>query len=174
MMTNMMRMVLATVLMTAMLTGCKNEPSEPKATTTLPADLMLAAEPADATGVPAVLAAKDGAKVTFRGRVGGRKEGAISTKRASMTLVDLSLKYCGEKDDCICPTPWDYCCHKPDLPSNTITVKVVGADGKTIPVSLKGVGGMKELSVVVVQGVVQVNDVGTRIVHVTGLYVMPE
>ena len=186
MMTNMLRMVLATVLLAGILTGCNDEPNEPpapdggrsngKGVTALPDGLLLTEEPAGATGVVGALAAaKNGDKVTIRGRVGGRKE-PFAAQRATMALVDLSLPYCGQNtSEDGCKEPWDYCCEPQDrLSKHLVSVQVDGADGNILHRGLRGVGGVKELSEVVVQGVVRADAIGARIVHATGIYVMPK
>jgi len=184
MMTNMLRMVLATVLLAGMLAGCNDDPTESatpggggngKPTAALPAGLLLTAEPADAKGVVAAMAAaKDGDKVTIRGRVGGRKE-PFAEQRATMAIVDLSLPYCGQSGTGRgCKKPWDYCCEPQDrLAKHMVSVQVDGANGKILHRGLKGAGGIKELAELVVQGVLRADATGARIVHATGIYVMP-
>lgn len=184
MMKNMLRTVLATVMLAGMSLGCSDESNEPntpgggangKGGAALPDGLLLTAEPAGATCVVAALAAaKDGDKVTVRGRVGGRKE-PFAAQRATMVLVDLSLPYCGQNTtEDGCKEPWDYCCEPQDrLSSHLVSVQVDGADGKILHTGLRGAGGVKELSEVVVQGVLRSDAMGARIVHATGIYVMP-
>jgi len=181
--TNMLRTVLATVLLAGMLTGCSDEPNESntsggggngKGDAALPDGLLLTAEPADAKGVVAAMAAaKDGDKVTIRGRVGGRKD-PFAEQRATLALVDLSLPYCGQNTTGEgCKKPWDYCCEpQARLSKHMVSVQVDGADGKILHTGLKGAGGVKELSEVVVQGVLR-DVAGVKIVHATGIYVMP-
>ncbi len=184
MLKNMVKTVLPAVLLAGMLTGCSDDPNDPagpggeKGTSdvALPEGLLLEAEPADATDIVAGLAAaKDGDKVTFRGRVGGRKE-PFAARRASVALVDLVLPYCGQNSpEDHCKEPWDYCCEPQDrLSKHMVSVQVDGADGKILHMGLKGAGGIKELSELVVQGVLQADASGARIVHATGIYVVPK
>lgn len=186
MMKNMLRMVLATVLIAGILTGCNDDPNEPatpgggaddgKGNAAFPDGLLLTEEPVGATGVvEALAAAKDGDNVTIRGRVGGRKE-PFAAQRATMALVDLSLPYCGQNTSGHgCQKPWDYCCEPQDsLSKHLVSVQVDGADGNVLHRGLKGAGGVKELSEVVVQGVVRADATGARIVHATGIYVTPK
>jgi len=179
MMTNMMRMALAAVLAAGMLTGCNDKPDEPttpsgKDTVALPKGLVLTAEPADAKDIVALADAKNDDTVIIRGRVGGRKEPFVE-KRAVMAVVDMSLKYCGQGGtEDSCKKPWDYCCEsQDDLARHMVSVQVNGPDGKILHKGLKGVGKIKELSEVVVQGVLKVDAAGAKSVHATGIYVMP-
>jgi len=171
--TNMMRMVLTTVLAAGMLAGCNDEPTKP-AGEAPPEGLVLTAEPADAKDIVAALAeAKDGDTVTVRGRVGGSKKPFVET-RAVMGLVDMSRKYCGQGGTGdSCTEPWDYCCER-ELGKYMVSVQVNGADGKMLHKGLKGVGKVKELSEVVVKGVLKIDAGGAKIIHATGFYVVPQ
>jgi len=175
--TNVMRTALATVLLAGMLAGCGDEPnpSNTSGGAALPDGLLLTAEPPDARGiVSAMAAAKDGDEVTIRGRVGGRKA-PFAAQRAMVALVDLSLPYCGQDtNDDHCSEPWDYCCEPKDrLSKHMVSVQVDGANGKVLRAGLKGAGGIRELTELVVRGVVRVDAMGGKTVHATGIYVVP-
>ena len=130
---------------------------------------VLAAEPA---GVKDVVAArketKDGDDVVLVGRIGGEKK--AMGKNAIFTIVDLSLSYCPEEENC--PTPWDYCCTpKEDLRGARATVKFEAEPGKTHPQDAKQLLGVKELDVVVVKGKAKRDEAGNLVVLGDGLFV---
>ena len=52
---------------------------------------------------------------------------------AAFTLIDASLKYCGQAEEENCPEPWDYCCHSSeDIGSHLLPV-AVKENGKEVP-----------------------------------------
>ena len=140
----------------------------------LPPSLALAEAPAGANDVLAVRSgAKEGDAVVVRGRVGGSRSPFVDG-RASMQIVDASMKACGEgtpMDEC--KTPWDYCCSEPkDIAAHSASVQVVGADGKPLRASLSGFAGLKPLSKVTVKGTVAKSaDSGALVINATGVHV---
>ncbi|MBK6940509.1 MAG: hypothetical protein IPH13_09960 [Planctomycetes bacterium] len=86
-------------------------------------------------------------ELTVRGRVKDFVDGA-----AVFTLIDASLKACGEDGEDDCKTPWDYCCHDPaEIAKATVTVEL--REGATpIATSLDGVHGLAHLKPVTVHG----------------------
>ena len=137
----------------------------------VPAGLILASAPGDAKDVNALKgSAKEGDEVILRGRVGGSVH-PIVDGRAAFQVVDLSVKSCKEIPGDTCETPWDYCC-EPDVAKSTATVQVVGADGKPLKTSLKGVGGLAPLAEVTVKGKVGKTQEGAPlVVNATGIHV---
>lgn len=175
--------ILSVSLLAAAITGCDNAADTAQrpapaqtapATAALPAELVLPAAPADAKDVVAVRnEVKVGDTVVVRGRVGGSPS-PIVENRASFQLVDASLKACGEGNpDDKCETPWDFCCEEPKtVAAHSASVQVVGADGRPMHVGLKGTGGLKPLSEVVVKGTVaKAADSGALVINATGLHV---
>jgi len=164
----------------AVVPGCREE--APKNSTkaassqgaaTLPGDLFTAVPLADSKDVlPTKREAKKGERVVVRGRIGGSTEPFVG-QRAIFTLADLSMPTCAQKGDDGCPTPWDYCCEPPNnITANTLTVQVVGADGKPLKTGLKGVSGLQPMAEVVVDGLVsQKPDDGTVTIDATGIFV---
>jgi len=73
-----------------------------------------------------------------------------------LTIGDPAvLTSCNRMPGDSCATPWDACCDDPDLIKKAIaTVQILDADGKLLPSGLKGLGGMKELSSVIIKGTV--------------------
>ena len=125
--------------------------------TALPGDLFVTTAPSGAVDVrQAIDSAKAGDDITVRGVIGGRKV-AFVEGRAMMLVIDPALTSCADEEGC--PTPWDYCCTpQEDLVANTMTVQVVGDDGRPIATSLQGQADLIELATVVVEGVVRSNE----------------
>ncbi len=145
--------------------------TETPASGSIPADLWLAEEPVGAKPVAEVKkSAKPGQEVVLYGRIGGRKDPFVSG-RAMFMLSDSSIPSCAEKHSDGCPTPWDYCCEsKETVLAGTLTVEIVGPDGKPLKERVEGVRGLKPLAEVVVRGkAVGVGD--ELVIDATGIYV---
>jgi flagellar basal body L-ring protein FlgH len=180
------RFIMTLAIVAALLAGCEKKPApSPSASsktgstpagpesTTLPAGFMLASRPESAKTVEEhKAAAKVGDTVAITGRVGGSEEPFLDD-RAMLVLMGPGLNACSDNKGDECKTPWDYCCEKKsDVAKHAATIRVVGADGKPIKTGLKGQGGMKELSTLVVVGKVsQLDENGTMVVDATGIYV---
>ena len=177
----MLRSMIAIPLLLTLLTGCgSNDPSterpgdskEGLADKTDPAALtagkqhVLAAERTPSKGVTAIRKeAKAGDEVVVVGRVGGSSK-PLTEGEAVFLLVDLSL----EPGNCECP--WDYCeTSRKELAAGRLSVKFVGADGKTVANGARGMFGIKELSTVVIRGKVQRDDKDNVIVLANGIFV---
>jgi hypothetical protein len=90
--------------------------------------LTLATKPEGAVGV--LEARKPDAKdaLVVSGRVA-----AVVSGYAALTLMDLSLPFCGEKGDDGCKTPWDFCCESRETrTANSLAVEFRDQDGKPI------------------------------------------
>lgn len=127
-----------------------------KPAATLPVDLFVEKEPDGAKSPEEVKAsAKPGDKIAIRGRIGGSANPFVEG-RAVFTLIGAGLKACSDNPDDKCATPWDYCCETAaDIARHSAMVQVVDAAGMPLRTGLKGVNGLKELSQVTVEGVVQ-------------------
>ena len=142
----------------------------------LPAGLVVAQAPAGARDVAEVRkAAADGEQVTLVGRIAGAAE-PFAEGRAQFQLIDANVKSCREIEGDACPTPWDMCCEERDaIVENSVTVQVVGADGRPLKAGLRGVGGMEPLSEVSVKGTVRKSADGKAVtVDATEVYVKPQ
>lgn len=170
----MLRFALATIpALLACVVGCGSAPTS--SSTTPPSaeagKYLLAAEPGEARSVSQVKEkAEDGDEVTLVGRIGGSTSPFVAG-RASFTVVDTSLLPCNEKEDDACTTPWDYCCDTDQLPANTVVVKLVDEQGKTLPLDAKEKLGMKELQTIVVKGKAKRDEAGNLTVLAPALYV---
>ena len=88
------------------------------------------------------------------GLIGGKFE-PFAKNRAVFQLIDSSLKPCDISADG-CPAPWDYCCETPEqIMASSMTIQVVGTDGRPLPLGLEGKDGLEPLTTLVVSGKVQ-------------------
>ena len=139
----------------------------------LPAGLVVRG-PAKGTDVAAAKGtARQGETITVVGRIGGSEEPFVAD-RAVFTIVDHALKSCadgGEPDHC--KTPWDYCCEdRAKMRAGTATVEIAGADGRPLPVNVRGQSGLEPLATVAVTGkVVERNDAGVLVIRATRIEV---
>ena len=118
----------------------------------LPAGLVLTEAPSGAQDIAEVRrSAKDGDEVVVRGKIGGQVDPFVNG-RAAVRLVDVGVPSCADNPKDKCETPWDYCCDVDEAAQKSLTIQVVGADGRPLKTELKGVGGMKPLSELVVRG----------------------
>ncbi len=107
------------------------------------------------TVVDARSKAKPGEEIVLRGKVAGKMK-PISESAAILVLADeTAIKSCDQIPGDECETPWDYCCEDPAaIAASIATIQVRGEDGKVLRTSLRDVGGLKELSHLVVAGTV--------------------
>ena len=140
---------------------------------TIPAGLILDAEPAGAKNVVDVKGkVKAGDEVVVRGVVAGNSD-PVAAGQAMLTVADPSLETCDKTEDDACPTPWDACCASAEeRVAKSISVQVVGADGRPVQGSLRGVGGIEPMSRVVVRGKVAEVDEHVLVVNADGIYVV--
>lgn len=142
--------------------GCSRAPIETKKIKTkeeasatkevsLPAGLIVGNAPEDAFEVAELkLIAKEGEEVVVRGQIGG-VDNPFVAGRAVLTLGDMSMIACNLRPDDKCPKPWDMCCDSDRL-KKSITVQILGSDGKLLKTGLEGKNDLLPLSVIVVKG----------------------
>jgi hypothetical protein len=148
--------------------GCQGE------TTAVPeqklnnAAYLLAAEPSDALPVgTARTSAQDGQRITIVGYIGG-SEAPFVSGAAVFTIVDPAVPRCAEAND---PTPWDYCCQQEALKTNMATIQFVDPSGEILYHDAKIWLGIKELDLVMVQGVAKRDEAGNLLLAAERLYV---
>lgn len=127
-----------------------------KAGGVLPAALFVDAAPANAVDVGELKASgpKKGDRVVVRGVVGGSMDPFVPGM-AFFTLVGAHAKPCNATPDDECATPWDYCCESREaVLANSASIRVVDARGAAVRAEIKGAHGIKELSELVIVGVV--------------------
>lgn len=116
-------------------------------------------------------AMRKGERVTLRGRIGGSMSPLVDN-RAMFTLVGSGVQACNAVPGDGCKTPWDYCCEtREDITANSATVRLVDAKGALLRTGLKGRAGIKELSEVIVSGVVSQTGAGVLIVDADSIWV---
>lgn len=105
--------------------------------------------------VEARAAAKPGAPIVLRGKVGGKPK-PISESVAILVLADeKAIASCDQNPEDQCEAPWDYCCEEASkIAASTATIQIKGEDGKLLPSTLRGFGELKELSHLVISGTV--------------------
>ena len=75
---------------------------------------------------------------------------------AVMVLADeTAITSCDLNPDDACETPWDFCCEEAaKIAASTATIQAKGPDGKVLRASFRGLGGIMELSHLVIAGTV--------------------
>lgn len=122
----------------------------------IPSTVVASVAPEGALSVvEARAAAKPGAPIVLRGKVGGKMQ-PISDSAAILVLADeKAIASCDEDPDDLCETPWDYCCEETStIAASTATIQVKDGDGKLLRSTLRGLGDLKELSHLVISGTV--------------------
>ena len=127
----------------------------PETQTYSPSDLepyLINSKPEGALPVAeAIKKAKPGEPIVVKGQIAAAMT-PFSENYASFVIGDEALLYCNEMGDDHCPTPWDACCEDLDkVKTSRASVQIV-ENGLPLPLSLKGIGGLKELDYVVVSG----------------------
>ncbi|QEG23090.1 hypothetical protein [Mariniblastus fucicola] len=157
-----MKAIFYTILLAAVfLVGCEasSTPVEQSSVVgTTGGQYLVDAEPANATPVgDARKDSSDGDKITLVGHIGGSTDPFVEGV-AAFTIVDPKVPYCAPEEGC--KTPWDYCCTQNDVKENIATVKIVDEAGKPVTEDARKLLGVKELSLVVVEGTAKRDDQG--------------
>jgi hypothetical protein len=178
----MKRLMLMTAAMLGamVLVGCKDETTAPPtptasaatSTDALPAGLFATSAPAGAVDVVAArTSAKDGDAVVVKGVIAGAME-PIAANRAIMTVADTTLATCDKTPGDSCKTPWDACCEPSDqIAAKSVSVQVVGADGRPMKATLGGATGLAPLKHVIIAGTMRVpQGNGTPVIEAKQIY----
>lgn len=115
-----------------------------------------------------------GTQVIVSGKVMGN-DNPIIQSRALLTLGDPTrLDSCDLIPGDECPTPWDVCCADPDIVRASIaTIQVIDENGKPVKAGLRGLGGLQELSKLIVIGeVANGSNANNFLVNATGFHVI--
>ncbi|RBP47761.1 hypothetical protein DES53_101560 [Roseimicrobium gellanilyticum] len=144
------------------------------ADTALPSSLLADKAPAEAVSVKkARESAKPGEAIVLRGKVGGRKIALVPKAAIAVLADEKSITSCNDMPGDSCAFPWDYCCETPEkIAASTATIQVRDEKGKVVKAPLRGLGDLKELSVVVISGTVDTASTKDNlIVNATSIFV---
>ena len=151
--------------------GCQQSKEGNTRASTAGSAFVLATEPTEAVPVgTARESATDGEEAVVSGLVGGSSKPFIEGL-AAFTIVDPKVPYCSEDEGC--PTPWDYCCQTDAVKQNIATVKLVDSNGKPVTQGARELLPVKELSSVVVKGIVKRDDQGNLTIAARKVFVRP-
>lgn len=164
---------LSAVAVTFSVIGCGGEPTTTTTENSKPtsdsATYKASTEPAGALPVgDARKSAKNEDNIVLVGRIGGSVKPFVDGI-AAFTIVDPKVPYCAEEEGC--PTPWDYCCEQNAVKENIATVKLVDKNGKPVMQDARELLGVKELNMVVVQGVASRDEEGNLSVQADQVFV---
>lgn len=161
------------------LASCSEKPEAAKSTEVTEsakglASLLVTEAPADALSIAKLrTTAKVGDDVVFSGKIIGNATVFIEG-RAIMVMGDPEkITSCDLHPEDNCTTPWDVCCDDFEVIKNSIvTVQVVDADGKPLKQGFRNVGGIKELTSLVVSGkVAEGSNESNMLINATSLFV---
>jgi hypothetical protein len=146
-----------TVLVLALLVvGCGQKTPEQAATVPPPPQFVNVAPEGAATPIPEARKLEPGTDVVLTGRVMGIREPFVADRALFVLGDNDTITPCSEMgDDDHCAIPWDACCDPVAVrAAGTASIQLMGDNGKVLPIGLKGVNGLKELSKVTVAGTV--------------------
>ncbi|MDP0492473.1 MAG: hypothetical protein Q7Q71_15610 [Verrucomicrobiota bacterium JB023] len=149
--------------------------SQTESPSSLSERILLDSRPEDASNVADLFADPEaGREVVVNGLVMGRPEVFIPNRAALILGDDETLTPCNAMPDDHCETPWDVCCDDPDVIKKSIaTIQFVDDSGKLLKESLKGVGGIQELSELTVTGTIaEGSSADHLVVNASGIYVV--
>ena len=114
-----------------------------------------------------------GTRVILSGKIMGNEKPIIQS-RALLTLGDPArITSCDLIPGDECTTPWDVCCADPDVVTASVaTIQVLDEKGRPLKAGLRGLGGLKELSSLIVVGeVAEGSNENNYLVNATGIHV---
>ncbi len=165
----------ATTVLALAACNSKNTTSEdpPSDQSTLKAVLLDTAPEGAVSIVEARKNPTPGTEVVFSGKIMGKMEPFVEG-RALLTLGDpTKIVSCDLMPGDSCETPWDVCCDEAATVAKSIaTVQVLDEKGRPLKQGLKGLGGMKALSSLVVTGTVaEGSNANNFLVNASGIHV---
>ena len=115
-----------------------------------------------------------GDKVILEAKVMGTETPFVDNRALFVVGDEGTLTSCDLRTGDQCRTPWDVCCEPADaIRAGTATIQIVDADGNVLKQSIRGVGGLKELSRVRVEGVVAPQSTeDALIINATGIQIL--
>ena len=138
--------------------------------------IILSTPPAGAIDVHSAIGhAMPGDRITLKGKLLGAEKIFVENRAAFVIGDPGMLTVCSDKPGDTCTTPWDACCDASEIKAAAMaTIQIVDNTGAVLRGNLKGVGGLKELSTVVVTGkVAPGSGKNALVVNATGIFVEP-
>lgn len=138
--------------------------------------LILKEEPADAVSVNAAKKNPEpGKEITITGKVMGTTSPIVENRAVVVIGDPAKLTSCDLRPGDSCTTPWDVCCDEQEVISaNIATIQVLDKERNRIKETLRGVGGLKELSELTITGVIdESSSKENLIINATGIYLKP-
>jgi len=173
----MRKQIIATMILGGLIVGCSDKTEKPATAVAPPPDAFVTV-PLTGTPTPIPRARKEfkpGDEVLLKGAVMGVLKPFVDGRAVFVLGDEGTITPCNAMDDDHCSTPWDACCDPKEVKAaGTATIQVLGDNGKVLAHGLKGVGGLKELSVVTVRGVVApMSSAEAFVVNATAIHVTP-
>jgi hypothetical protein len=153
---------LLSLVASAMLVANPPAPKSPAPAPAIPSEIFVAEKPADAKPLAeAKKNAKQGDKVVFEAKIGGRPEPFVKNRAIF-----------GEEET-ECASSSEPCCGSSEARSQKLlTIQFVDKDGKPLRVGAEGVHGLESRARIVVEGTVaKVDDKGNVTVTATKVFV---
>ena len=172
----MKKAILSSLTLATLLVGCspQEESTVDHAAPTVPAVFITQAITATPTAIPAARTQfSAGEEVTVTGLVMGVPHPFVAERGAFVLGDEATLVPCDAKGDDHCSMPWDACCDPTAVrQAGTVTIQVLGNDGKLLRQGVKGIQGLKELSRVTVTGIVAPNSsAASFILNATAIHI---
>ena len=159
----------------ALVVGCGGQESGDAPAVSVPQQFVSVAPEGTATPIPEARRLQPGAEVVLHGRVMGVREPFVDGRALFVLGDEATLTPCNAMAGSQCPLPWDTCCDPSEVrTAGVASIQLRGDDGRVLDVGLKGVGGLKELSRVVVAGkVAPDSSPAAFVVDASSLFVEP-
>lgn len=102
--------------------------------------------------------AKPGDEVTLTGRIMGNEKPFVAGRAAFILSDPAVITACSDRPGDDCKTPWDTCCDTPeDRKKAAVLIQIVNEKGRVLKLPIEGVGGIANLSTLIVSGKVAEN-----------------
>ena len=118
---------------------------------------------------------KPGDSLVLKGKVMGVVDPFVEGRGVFVIGDEATITSCDLMDGDHCETPWDACCDTPEVRvAGTATIQLLDEQGNLLDQGLKGVGGLQELSRVLVAGTVASQAAPeSLVINAQTIYVVP-
>ena len=118
---------------------------------------------------------KVGKEVTLSGVVMGRMDPFVDGRALVMLGDPAAITTCNLRPGDNCETPWDVCCDDPEVIAKSVaTIQVLNDQGIPLKQNIKGVKGIKELSSLIVTGIIaEGSNDKNLLVNASSIYIQP-